>query len=75
MIKNVSLASFKRFLKYKGLKHIRTTGGHEVYSKKELLRPVILQSHIDPVPIHIIKSNLRTIGVSLQEFSDWISSN
>jgi len=66
-LKNISLKNFRKFLEYKGLRIIRTTGGHEVWSGKDLLRPVILQTHIDPVPEFIIRNNLRTIGADKNE--------
>jgi hypothetical protein len=29
---------------------------------ENLTRPVVLQTHVDPIPEFIIKSNLRTMG-------------
>jgi predicted RNA binding protein YcfA (HicA-like mRNA interferase family) len=31
-LKNISLKTFRRYLQYCGLKHIRTKGGHEIWS-------------------------------------------
>jgi predicted RNA binding protein YcfA (HicA-like mRNA interferase family) len=61
-LKNISLRNFRRYLQFCGLKHIRTKGGHEIWSAKDLTRPVVLQTHVDPVPEFIIKNALRTIG-------------
>lgn len=74
-IKNVSLNTFRGFLKHQGLNHIRTKGGHEVWSKKDLLRPVVLQTHIDPIPIFIISNNLRTIGLTMKHLREYLSSD
>ena len=63
-LKNIPLKTFRNYLIYCGLNHIRTKGGHEIWSAKELTRPVVLQTHIDPVPEFIIKNNLRTISKS-----------
>ncbi len=71
-LKNIDLRTFRAFLTYKGLKKIKTEGGHEKWSKQELLRPVILQTHIDPVPEFIIKNNLSTIGSNRKEFEEWL---
>jgi predicted RNA binding protein YcfA (HicA-like mRNA interferase family) len=49
-IQNISLEDLKSFLKANGLKQIRTKGGHLVWSRSDLRRPVIIQSHISPVP-------------------------
>ena len=62
--KNISLKVFRRYLQHCGLKHIRTKGGHEIWSATNLTRPVVLQTHVDPIPEFIIKNNLRTIGKS-----------
>lgn len=72
-VKNVSLSDFKRFLTHHGLKNIRTSGGHEVWSGHGLTRPVIIQTHIDPIPLFVIKNNLRTMGlklIDLRKFMD-----
>lgn len=61
-LSNITLKDFRNFLEFKGLKIIRSTGGHEVWSCKTLFRPIILQSHIDPVPEFIVRNNLRTPG-------------
>lgn len=61
-LKNISLKTFRAYLLHCGLKHIRTKGGHEIWSAKNLTRPVVLQTHLDPVPGFIVKNNLRTIG-------------
>jgi hypothetical protein len=73
-LKNISLKDFRKFLKYKGLKVIRTTSGHEVWSGKDLLRPIILQTHIDPVPEFIIRNNLRTLGSNKNELLEFLNS-
>lgn len=61
-LKNIPLKTFRAYLLYCGLKHIRTKGGHEIWSAQNLTRPVVLQSHVEPVPEFIVKNNLRTIG-------------
>lgn len=73
-LKNIKLKDFRKFLEFKGLKLIRTTGGHEVWSGKDLLRPVILQTHIDPIPEFIIRNNLRTLGSDRNELLRYLNS-
>ncbi len=73
-LKNISLKDFRKFLEFKGLKIIRITGGHEVWSGKELFRPIILQTHIEPVPEFIIRSNLRTLGSDKNELLEFLNS-
>lgn len=69
-LSNISLDIFRRFLKKAGCKHIRTEGGHEVWTKKELTRPIIVQTHIDPIPEFIIKNALRNLGLTKKDFFD-----
>ncbi len=72
-LKNIKLSVFREYLLFKGLTHIRTKGGHEIWSRKDLTRPVVIQTHENPVPEHIIKNNLRTIKSSRIEFEEWLS--
>lgn len=74
-LKNIPLKDFRKFLEYKGLKVIRIKGGHEVWSGKDLLWPIILQTHIDPVPEFIIRSNLRTLGSDKNELLRFLNSS
>jgi len=74
-LKNIPLRAFRNYLIFCGLNHIRTKGGHEVWSAKGLTRPVILQTHIDPVPEFIIKNNLRTMGKTEDEFLAFYGRN
>jgi hypothetical protein len=71
--KNISLRVFREYLIFCGLNHIRTKGGHEVWSAKGLSRPVVLQTHVDPVPEFIIKNNLRTMGKTANHFLDFLN--
>ena len=71
-LKNIPLRVFRDYLTYCGLKLIRTKGGHEIWSGAGLTRPVVLQTHIDPVPEFIIKNNLRTMGKSEEHLIEFL---
>ncbi len=73
-IQNVPLKTFRGFLIHHGLNQIRTSGGHETWAGRNLTRPVVLQTHIDPVPLFIIKSNLRTMGLTLKDLRIYLES-
>lgn len=73
-LKNVSLQLFRKFLIYKGYKKIRTTGGHEIWSCKTSLRPVVLQTHVDPIPEFIVRNNLRSMSLTSTDFFEFLSS-
>lgn len=70
---NVSLALMKKILIHEGCKCINADKGHEKYSKKSLLRPVVIQNHIDPVPEFIVKQIMRTLGLKNKDMEKIIS--
>ena len=70
-LSNITIAEFKAFMKSKGLKIERTSGGHEMWSKEGMQRPVVFQNHIDPLPEFVVKNNLTAIGVSRKEFLEF----
>jgi len=65
---NISLAEYRNALRKLGCNLVGTAGGHEKWTRKDLSRPIIFQTHIDPIPERIIASNNRTLGVSKKEF-------
>ena len=71
-LSNVSLTQFRQFLSDIGCVCVSTSGEHEKWKKEGCLRSVILQTHIDPVPEFIVKNNLRTLGLSRNDFIEWL---
>lgn len=71
-LSNISLSVFKAFLLARGLSLIRVSGGHELWSRPGLLRPVVIQTHIDPIPEFIILNCLRTIGMTRKDFEKYL---
>ena len=69
-LSNISLAKYQAFLELAGCNLIRTNSGHDVYTRADLLRPIVPQNHIDPVPERIIKQGLRTLGLTREDFFD-----
>ncbi len=72
ILQNVKVSDFRRFLESLGLSHISTTGGHEKWAKAGMLRPVIFQTHIDPIPETIIRNNLRTLGIRRDSLESYL---
>ena len=35
-------------------------------------RPITLQTHVDPVPEHIVRNSLRDLGISRKTFERWL---
>ena len=50
-----------------GCKYIRTKGDHLVYQCPNSYRPVVIPKYKE-VPVFVIKNNLRTIGMSREEY-------
>jgi len=67
-LSNVTVAEFRKILFALGLERVRSKGGHEAWMKEGMTRPVIIQTHIDPIPKFVIRNNLRNIGISKQDF-------
>jgi predicted RNA binding protein YcfA (HicA-like mRNA interferase family) len=63
--------TFEKFLKYIGCTKKRTKGSHIIYSKPGLKRPVVITSDKE-ISSGIIRSNLRTLNLSTEEFQEII---
>ena len=72
---NTSIEEFRRFLeKHDCVRVPSGNSGHEKWVKKGALRPVVFQTHIDPIPTFIIKNNLRNIGLSMTDLRAWLKA-
>jgi hypothetical protein len=67
-LSNVTVADFREFLAKAGLSYVGTEGGHEKWARQNLTRPVIVQTHISPVPEFIVRNALRTLGLTRRDF-------
>lgn len=78
-LSNIPLNTFRDFLSDMGCTKItegtKGRGGHEKWSRDDLLRPITLQTHVDPVPEIIVKSNLRTLGLKRKDLEQWLLNN
>lgn len=74
-LSNISLADFRRFLFDQGCTRVENgtkgRGGHEKWEREGLLRPITIQTHVDPVPELIIRNALNTLGLTKQDFFAW----
>lgn len=70
---NISIEDFRTFLEKHECKKVSSgNSGHEKWMKEGALRPVIFQTHINPIPTFIIRNNLRNIGLSLSDLREWL---
>jgi hypothetical protein len=73
-LSNIPLRTFRLFLEHRGLKSVKITGGHEKWVRSDLGRPVMLQTHINPVPEFIIRNCLKTIGATTKELIEYLGN-
>lgn len=71
ILSNISLKDFRAFLIYVGCEKISTKGGHEKWKKKGLVRSIVFQTHEDPIPRHVVYSNLKTLELGREDFETW----
>ncbi|MCO6483702.1 MAG: type II toxin-antitoxin system HicA family toxin [Flavobacteriales bacterium] len=67
-LSNISFAQYCGFLELAHCSLIRTSSGHDVFARADLLRPIVVQNHITPVPERIIRQGLRALGISKADF-------
>lgn len=63
----VPAAVLRRVFELAGFTCSRIEGDHLVFTKPGIVRPVVIPNW-NPVPIFIIKNNLRTAGISREEY-------
>ncbi|MBI4431150.1 MAG: type II toxin-antitoxin system HicA family toxin [Candidatus Omnitrophica bacterium] len=68
-LRPIHYKTFEKFLEYVGCHPVRQHGDHRVWDRNDLIRPVIVRAKKD-LPVFEIKSNLRTLGISNQEYLD-----
>ena len=70
---NITIADFRLFLADKGLKEVESGNtGHGKWNKEGMLRPVVFQTHIDPIPEFIVHNNLRNMGLTASDLRAWL---
>lgn len=67
-LSNVTLAELRAILTKLGLQVERTKGGHEMWSKEGMLRPIVFQTHKQPIPEFVVQNAIKTLGLTKKEF-------
>lgn len=67
-LSNIPLKEFQAFLELAGCTYIHTKGGHEKWTRSDLFRPIIIQSHIDPVPERITRNLIKLLGLTREDY-------
>jgi F420-dependent methylenetetrahydromethanopterin dehydrogenase len=69
---HISIDAFRETLTKLGLEHIRTKNGHEVWARKDLLRPIVFSILNTEVPPMQVLSDCRAMGVGFEEIFEII---
>ena len=68
----ISAKKFMKILEKAGFTCVRIEGDHYVYTKVGILRPLVIPDW-DEVPVFIIKNNLRTAGLSRDDYFTYLN--
>ena len=63
----ISARKLGKIFEKAGFRRVRSEGDHFVYTKHDVARPVVIPDW-DAVPVFIIKNNLRTAGITREEY-------
>ena len=63
----VPASKLRKVFEAAGFKCVRIEGDHFVYTKEGIARPVVIPNW-NEVPVFIIKNNMRTAGLTREEY-------
>jgi len=63
----VDWKTFEKFLLFVGCEFKRQKGDHKIYWRADINRPIVLPTYKE-LPVFIIRNNIRTLGISQQEY-------
>jgi len=63
----VKWREFEKFLLFVGCIFKRQSGGHRIYVKKGLNRPLVVPAH-GTIPVFVTRNNIRLLGISPEEY-------
>jgi predicted RNA binding protein YcfA (HicA-like mRNA interferase family) len=63
----VKWKDFEKFLLYVGCIFKRQSGGHRIYTRAGLPRPIVIPAH-GTIPVFIIRNNLRLLEISTETY-------
>ena len=66
-IRSIPWRRFEKFLLYVGCEFGGIKGDHRKYRKMGIIRPIIIPMR-DDLPVDIIITNLKTLGISREEY-------
>lgn len=68
----VKTSVFRKFLKSQNFFFIRIKGDHEIWRKEGIIRDIVFITNEKEIPPFHIKSNLKTLDLSIEKFMEII---
>lgn len=65
---SIKVTTFRKFLEQIGCKMYRVRSSHEIWARKDLTRPVTFRNTKKEIEPFHIRTNLRTLDISVEEF-------
>jgi predicted RNA binding protein YcfA (HicA-like mRNA interferase family) len=63
----VSWKKFEKFLLAVGCRFEREKGDHRIFSRNDVTRPIVFPRD-NPLPLFVIRNNLKLLNISWEEF-------
>mgnify|MGYP001235178504 FL=1 len=63
---------FECILLAAGFHFSRQNGSHRIYTKEGCIRPLVIPAHSKDIAALIIKNNLRTAGISREDYFSFL---
>ncbi|MCL4353592.1 type II toxin-antitoxin system HicA family toxin [Patescibacteria group bacterium] len=63
----VKWKEFEKFLLFAGCNFKRQSGGHRIYVRAGLKRPLVIPAH-GTIPVFVIRNNLRLLGIVTETY-------
>jgi predicted RNA binding protein YcfA (HicA-like mRNA interferase family) len=73
-LRNIPLKTFRDYLKYMGLEHVRTKGSHEIWRGSGLSRSIVLPTSKNPVKEGVVRSILITLEANADSYIEFLKS-
>ncbi|OGM92686.1 hypothetical protein A2333_00835 [Candidatus Wolfebacteria bacterium RIFOXYB2_FULL_49_7] len=65
---SIEWKKFEKFLLFVGCTFDREKGDHRIYWRDDLKRPIVIP-RCNPLPLFIIRNNLRILNMTIDEFA------
>lgn len=71
----IKTKDFRRFLEAHKCKYNRTSASHEIWKCPKCFRSITFQGAKKTIPEFHIRTNLKTMGLTLSYFYEWVNKN